>query len=95
MEAAEVEEMEEEVVELANLSVLGEEEVGLEMQLEPNNDDNTPAPYNVTESKNQGESIYNADWGHDGIFRRRLAGSRNQNPCVPFAPNIESMLGRR
>ena len=79
----------EEVVELANLAVLGEDKVGLEMQLVPTDDENSPAPENLSASSNQGESVYNVYWGHDGIFQRRLIVARNHNPCVHFAPNIE------
>ena len=38
-----MEDMEEELVDIANLSVLGNDEVGLESQLVPTNDDNSPA----------------------------------------------------
>ena len=57
----------EEVVELANLAFLGDDEVGLEMQLIPTDDENSLTPENVPASSNQGEAVYNADCGHDGI----------------------------
>ena len=44
MEPAEVGEIAEEVVELANLAVLGEDEVGLAMQIFTTCDDNYPPP---------------------------------------------------
>ena len=47
MEIVEVEDMADEVVELANVAVLGEDEVGLTMQLIPNDDDNATSPENV------------------------------------------------
>ena len=62
-----MEDMEEELVDIANLSVLGNDEVRLEMQLIPTNDKNYPAPENTTEIKNQGEVVYNSYWGHGGI----------------------------
>ena len=74
-------------MELANLAVLGEDEVGLAIYLIPTNDNNAPAPENMPESKNQWEVVYNVYWGHDRIFRRNLTGARNRNPCVHFAPD--------
>ena len=62
-----MEDMEEELVDIAKFSVLGNDEVRLEMQLIPTNDKNYPAPENTTEIKNQGEVVYNSYWGHGGI----------------------------
>ena len=80
--------MAEEVVDLKKLAVLGEDEVGLVMQLVPIDDDNAPAPENVPEISNQGEVVYNADWVHTGILWQHLTGTRNHNPCDHFAPDI-------
>ena len=44
MDPSEVEEMSEEVVELANLELLGEDEVGFAMQLVSADDEHAPAP---------------------------------------------------
>ena len=44
MDAAEVEKMAEEVVDIKNLAVLGEYEFGLVMQIVRTNDENAPAP---------------------------------------------------
>ena len=44
MEASEAEEMVEEVVDLANLVVLGDDEVGLAFRIIPTADDNAPVP---------------------------------------------------
>ena len=74
-------------VELANLSVLGEYEVGLEMKLVLTNGGNDPTPENVPESSNQGEEVYNTDLGHDGIFWWHLTDARNQNLRVHFSPD--------
>ena len=52
MESTEAEDMAEEVVELTNLLVLGEEEVGSAIQLMPTDDDNVPAQENIPESSN-------------------------------------------
>ena len=52
VESTEAEEMAEEVVELTNLLVLGEEEVGSAIQLMPTDDDNVPAQENIPESSN-------------------------------------------
>ena len=89
VEVVEAEEVEEEVVELINLAVLDEDEVGLEIQFIPNDYANDPAPENVPASTNQGEVVYNVDWGHDENFRRRLTGARNHNLCVHFSPDID------
>ena len=59
--------MVEEVAEFKIFSVLGEDEVGLEIQLGTIDDDSSPSPENVPESTNQGEEVYNADCGHTEI----------------------------
>ena len=82
-----MEEMADKVVELANLAVLGEDEIGLAMHIVLNDDENAPSPENVPASTDKGEVVYNAEWGHDRIFRRNLTGARNRNPCVHFAPD--------
>ena len=74
-----MEEMATEVVELVNLAVLGDDEVGLEMQFMPTDDEKAPAAENVPASKNKGEEVYNTDWVHGGIFRWHLTGASNQN----------------
>ena len=51
--------MEEEVVELAKLAVLGEDEVGLIIYIVPTNDENSPNPENVPEIPNKVEAVYN------------------------------------
>ena len=38
---------------------------------------------------NKGEAVNNLHWGHDGIFRWRLTGARNDNMCVHFDPNVD------
>ena len=50
-------------MELNILEVLGEDEVGLEMQLVPTGCDNSTAPLKIPEITNQAEVVYNADWG--------------------------------
>ena len=60
--------MVEEVAEFENFSVLGEDEVGLEIQLGTIDDDSSPSPENVPESTNQGEEVYNAGYLHGGNF---------------------------
>ena len=52
-------------MELANLSVLGEDEVGLLIQIMPTDDDNALTPENVPAITNQGEAVYNAHYGDD------------------------------
>ena len=79
----------EEVLELANFSVLCADKFGLAMQLVPTNDENYLAPENVPASKNQGEEVYNIYCGSDGIFWRCLTRARNHKPCVKFSPDIE------
>ena len=59
--------MAEELAELENLEFLGEDQVGLEIQLVPISDINSPTPENVPESKNQWKLVYNMNWGHGGI----------------------------
>ena len=71
------------------MEVSGEDEVGLEIQFVPTDDDNAHAQENIPSSKNQEEAVYNVYWGHDGICRRHLIGARNHNACVHFAPDIE------
>ena len=90
-----MEEMADKVVELANLAVLGEDEIGLAMHIVLNDDENAPSLENVPASTDKGEVVYNADWGHDRIFRRRLVGRRNQNLYVHVVPDIEPIMGSR
>ena len=59
--------MAEEVVENPYLAILGEDEVRLAMYIFHIVDDNASSPLNIPEGKNQGEAMYNSDWGHDGI----------------------------
>ena len=92
MKAAEVEYMEYEVVNFANVSGLCEDEVGLEIQLDPTDDENAPAPENGPESKNKWELVYDADWGYYGIFRWRIFVASKYTPCVHFAPETEPIL---
>ena len=54
--------MVEEVLDITNLEVLGDDEVGLEMKLVSTNDYNDPAPESAPESTNQEEAVYNVDW---------------------------------
>ena len=68
---------------------MGEDEVGLTMHHLPTNYDNSSAPENVPEISNQGEVVYNADWGHDGIFWGHMMGASNHNPCVKFTQDIK------
>ena len=59
MEALVAEEMVGEVMELKILALLGEDEVGLAIQLVRTNDDNSTAPKNFPTSTIQGEALYN------------------------------------
>ena len=43
----------------------------------------------MSEIKNQGEAVYNVDWGHDGIFWRCLTVKGNHNKGVKFTPYID------
>ena len=43
---------------------------------------NAISPEKYPEILNQGEAVYNADWGHDRNFWQRLMGARNHNSCV-------------
>ena len=85
----------EEVAYLANMAFLGDDEVGLEMQLVLADDDNAPTPLDVPEITNQGEAVYIVDWGYDGIFHRRLAVERNRDIYVHFASYIYHIVGNR
>ena len=80
--------MAEEVVEIENLAVLGEDEVGLAMNLVRNDDNDASAPENVPEISDQGGAMHNTDWGHGFICQRLMTGTR-KNPCFHFAPYIE------
>ena len=90
-----MEEMADKVAELANLAVLDEDEIGLAIYIVLKDDDNAPSPENMLASTDKGEVVYNADWGHDRIFRRHMVGRRNQNLYVHVVPDIEPMMGSR
>ena len=87
-------EMAEEVAKLVNLAVLGDDEVGLAMQLMLTNYGNSLAPKNPSIT-NQVEAVYNVNYSHYSICWRHLSGAGNQKPCVHFIPDIEPILGRR
>ena len=79
-------------MELANLAVLDEDEIGLAIYIVLKDDDNAPSPENMLASTDKGEVVYNADWGNDIIFRRHMVGSRNKNLYVHVVPDIEPMM---
>ena len=69
-------------MEIENLVVLGYDEVGLVMNLVLDDYGNAISPEKYQEILNQGEAVYNADWGHDRNFWQHLMGARNHNSCV-------------
>ena len=71
-------------MEIANLADLGEDEVGLAMNLVRNDDNDASAPENVPEISDQGGAMHNADWGHDVICQRLLTGARKNSVCSLF-----------
>ena len=67
----EAEKVVKELVALANLVSLVEDEVGLIMYIVPTNDNNYSSPESIPESTNQEEEVYNVDLRHycinDGV----------------------------
>ena len=61
---AEVDDVAEEVLEITNLALLGEDEFGLVMHIVLTGYENSPSPENMPEITNQGEAVYNADFFH-------------------------------
>ena len=68
-------------MEITNLAVLGEDEVGLAMNLVRNDDNDASAPENVPAISEQGGAIHNAYWGHDVICQRIMTGARKKSVC--------------